>query len=57
LWFFHTADGQPMYQWVYQTFFGFIGGPVGSLLFALAVMMVCWLTGYVMDKRKWYVRV
>lgn len=57
LWFFHTPDGQPMYQWVYQTFFGFIGGPVGSLLFALAVMMVCWLTGYVMDKRKWYVRV
>jgi len=57
LWFFHTADGQPMYQWVYNTFFGFIGGPVGSLLFALAVMLLCWLTGYVMDKRKWYVRV
>jgi len=32
-------------------------GPWGSLLFALCYMMLCWLVGYWMDKRKIYVRV
>jgi predicted acyltransferase len=57
LWFFHMSDGQPMYSWAFQTFFSHFGGYMGSLLFALAVMMICWTTGYIMDKRKWYVRV
>jgi predicted acyltransferase len=32
-------------------------GPIGSLLFALTIMLTCWLTGYFMDKRKIYIRV
>jgi predicted acyltransferase len=32
-------------------------GAIGSLLFALSYMMVCWLVGYWMDKNKKYVRV
>jgi predicted acyltransferase len=32
-------------------------GPVGSLLFAIFFMLVCWLVGYVLDKRKIYIRV
>jgi predicted acyltransferase len=27
------------------------------LLYSIALMMVCWLVGYIMDKRKVYVRV
>ena len=34
-----------------------IPGPFGSLLFALTVMMTCWIVGYWMDKNKKYVRV
>jgi predicted acyltransferase len=57
LWFFQIGDGQPLYSWAFQTFFRHFGGYMGSLLFALTVMMICWTTGYIMDKRKWYVRV
>ncbi|MES2454533.1 MAG: DUF5009 domain-containing protein [Bacteroidota bacterium] len=32
-------------------------GPVGSLLFAISFMLVCWLVGYILDKRKIYIRV
>jgi len=28
-----------------------------NLLFAMSVMLFCWLVGYILDKRKIYVRV
>lgn len=57
LWFFQRPDGTPYYSWLYKAVFEPAGPYIGSLLFALAVMMTCWLCGYVMDKRRWYVRV
>lgn len=57
LWFF-SVDKQPLYRWVYNILFKIPGaGHVGSLLFALVFMMVCWLMGYILDKRKIYIRV
>jgi len=32
-------------------------GAFGSLLFALAYMMICWTVGYILDKKKIYIRV
>jgi predicted acyltransferase len=32
-------------------------GKVGSLLFAISFMLVCWLVGYVLDKKKIHIRV
>jgi predicted acyltransferase len=32
-------------------------GPVGSLLFAICFMLICWMVGYILDKRKIYIRV
>lgn len=32
-------------------------GPVGSLLFALSFMMICWLAGLALDKNKVYIKV
>lgn len=57
LWFFRAADGQPYYSWIYQNVFSHLGGYIGSLMFALSVMMTCWLVGYILDKKKIYVRV
>jgi predicted acyltransferase len=34
-----------------------IQGEFGTLLYALSLTMVCWLVGYMMDKKKIYVRV
>lgn len=44
--------------WINNVFFQVIApGPVGSLLFAISFMLVCWLVGYVLDKKKIYIRV
>lgn len=32
-------------------------GKVGSLLFAVSFMLICWFIGYVLDKKKIYIRV
>lgn len=34
-----------------------VPGPVGSLLFALSFMMICWGVGWLLDRRRIYVRV
>ena len=34
-----------------------VSGAVGSLLFALAFMLLCWSVGWLLDRRKIYVRV
>ncbi|HMI05619.1 MAG TPA: hypothetical protein VK541_24225 [Pedobacter sp.] len=45
-------------QWISTRFFQVIApGPVGSLLFAISFMLTCWLVGYILDKRKIYIRV
>lgn len=57
LWFFRANPKTTLYQWIYNTFFAPAGPYLGSFLFAVSVMLVCWMVGYVMDKRKIYVRV
>ncbi|MBS1504820.1 MAG: DUF5009 domain-containing protein, partial [Bacteroidetes bacterium] len=32
-------------------------GRWGSLLFAISFMLLCWLVGYILDRRKIYIRV
>lgn len=45
-------------SWLYEHIFSALTGPyIGSLLFALAWMMVCWLVGYALDKKKIYIKV
>jgi len=45
-------------KWINLSFFQVIApGPLGSLLFAIGYMLVCWLVGYILDKRKIYIRV
>jgi len=44
--------------WTNKAFFQAIApGAVGSLLYALCYMMICWLFGKILDKRKIYIRV
>lgn len=56
LWF--TLIGKvPLYRWLFDNVYSHIGMYVGSFLFAVSFMLVCWLLGYIMDKKKIYVRV
>lgn len=57
LYTFRTSSGKSYFQAVYDNTFGLIGGKTGSFLFALAFMLTCWLVGWVLDKRRIYVRV
>ncbi len=45
-------------SWINHNFFQAIAaGAVGSLLFAICYMLVCWLFGKILDKNKIYIRV
>ena len=52
-----VLGGKSVPQWV-DNFWQYVAyGKVGSLLFAITVMLICWLVGYILDKRKIYIRV
>ena len=57
LYFFRVDTRTTLYQWIYQNIFAHAGNYFGSFLFAVSVMLICWLVGYFLDKRKIYVRV
>lgn len=53
-----TPSGKNIYDFLsVNVFQSIVSGPVGSLLFALSVMMICWLIAWQMDQRKIYIRV
>ena len=56
LWFIPIGN-QPLYAWLFQNIFRHAGMYFGSFLFAITFMLFCWLVGYVLDKRRIYVRV
>ena len=57
LFFFRIDAKTTSYQWVYKNIFQHAGDYFGSFLFAVTVMLLCWLVGYFLDKRKIYIRV
>jgi len=57
LWFFKADAKTPLYSWIYKNIFVHAGSYFGSFLFAVSFMLVCWLVGYILDKKKIYVRV
>ena len=58
LWFIPIGEKRtPLYAWLYEHIFRHAGAYLGSFLFALAVVMFCWLVGWILDKKKIYVRV
>jgi predicted acyltransferase len=57
LYFFRTEPKVSLFQWLYRNIFIHAGEYFGSFLFAVSFMLVCWLVGYFLDKKKIYVRV
>lgn len=54
----HMPSGGNFIGWINTHFFQVVApGAVGSLFFALVYMLVCWSVGYVLYKRKVYIRV
>ncbi len=57
LYVFSVSPKMPVYKWLYENIYINAGAYFGSFLFAVSVMLICWLVGYYLDKRKIYVRV
>jgi predicted acyltransferase len=57
LYVFSVHPKVSVYKWLYDTIYANAGAYFGSLLFAVSVMLLCWLAGYFMDKKKIYVKV
>ncbi|MDH5475056.1 MAG: DUF5009 domain-containing protein [Cyclobacteriaceae bacterium] len=54
---FHIGD-QNIYSWLFSTVFQPIGSDkFGSFLFALTHVAGCWVVGYIMDKKKIYIKI
>lgn len=51
------VGGLSLFQWIYQNIFAHAGAYIGSFLFAVVYMLFCWSIGYMLDKRKIYIRV
>jgi len=52
-----VAPGVGVYDWIGHRFQALAPGALGSLLCAVAYMLVCWLLGYVLDRRNIVIRV
>lgn len=58
LFYFFQVHGQTLYRWINDTIFQPISpGKFGSLLFSLSFMLLCWIVGWILDKKRIYVRV
>jgi predicted acyltransferase len=58
LYMIQVKPGVSFYGWINTVLYQVIApGALGSLLFAISYMLICWLVGYILDKRKIYIRV
>jgi predicted acyltransferase len=52
------ADGGSLFSAINTSIYQPLApGPIGSLLFALSFLLLCWAVGWWLDKKKIYVRV
>lgn len=54
----HLASGLSLHEWINAVFFQIVApGSLGSLLYALNCMLLCWVVGWWLDRKKIYIRV
>ena len=54
----HVQHGVSFYTWINNIFYQVIfPGAFGTLVFAISFMLLCWFVGYLMDKRKIYIKI
>jgi predicted acyltransferase len=49
--------GTSLQSWLYENVFAYAGEYLGSFLFAVVFMLLNWLVGYVLDRKKIYIKV
>lgn len=52
-----VCTNHTIYTYISEAFFQkWVPGPLGSLFFAIAFTLLCWMAGYFMDRKKIYIR-
>jgi predicted acyltransferase len=58
LFYMLSVHGTSLYDWINTSLYQVIApGAIGSLLFAISYMLICWFVGWILDKKKIYIRV
>ncbi len=57
LYMIDVTPDESLFSWIYIHVFSFAGFYWGSLFFSISYMLVCWLVGYILDKKRIYIRV
>ena len=53
-----VKPGLSFYNWINDVFFQQVfPGAFGTLVFAVCYMLLCWLAGYILDKKKIYIKI
>lgn len=55
--FLRTNSQTSLFEYLYMQIFSSAGNYLGSFLFAISFMFTCWLFGYLLDRKKIYIRV
>ena len=56
--FMFSIQGESFHRWIFLNLLkSWVGGYFGSLFFALSFMLLCWVVGYWMDRKKIYVKI
>jgi len=50
-------SGQSSYVWFYENIFQPVGDYFAAFLFAFVYMMIFWFVGYILDKKKIYIKI
>ena len=50
-------SGQSSYVWIYENMFKPFGDYFGAFLFSFVYMLICWSVGYLLDKKKIYIKI
>ena len=54
----NVSPGEGLFDWINRTIFQAIApGSLGSFLFAISYMLLCWLVGWWLNKRRIYIKV
>lgn len=56
LWLIQIGN-EPVYKWLYNHIFVFAGDYFGAFLFSVWWMLTCWFVGYLLDKKKIYIKI
>ncbi|MEI6752626.1 MAG: DUF5009 domain-containing protein [Paludibacter sp.] len=55
--FLITIGNESLFRWLYSHIFVFAGDYFGAFLFSVWWMLSCWLVGYLLDKKKIYIKI